>query len=66
VDVRPSVLVTRKLPAAVETRLLKDYQPILNVRDEIYSRQQLLELAADVDAIVPCHTERMDAEPDLR
>ena len=61
-DTKPSVLVTRKLPAAVETRLLKDYQPILNARDEIYSKPQLLELAADVDAIVPCHTERMDAE----
>jgi lactate dehydrogenase-like 2-hydroxyacid dehydrogenase len=61
-DVKPSVLVTRKLPEAVETRLLKDYRPILNTQDEIYSKQQLLELAADVDAIVPCHTERLDAE----
>ena len=59
---KPVVLVTRKLPQAVEDRLRRDYQPRLNPDDRLYSSDALLESAAGADAIIPCHTERFSAE----
>ena len=59
---KPIVLVTRKLPEAVEDRLRRDYQPRLNPDDRLYSRDALIEAAAGADAIIPCHTERFSAE----
>ena len=59
---KPVVLVTRKLPQAVEDRLRRDYQPRLNPDDRLYSRDALIEAAAGADAIIPCHTERFSAE----
>jgi len=56
------VLVTRKLPDAVEDRLRRDYQPRLNPDDRLYSSDALIESSAGADAIVPCHTERLSAE----
>ena len=59
---KPVVLVTRKLPPAVEDRLRRDYQPRLNPDDRLYSSDALIESAAGADAIIPCHTERFSAE----
>src|SRR5512136_1453432 len=59
---KPVVLVTRKLPAAVEDRLRRDYQPRLNHDDHLYSKDELIESAAGADAILPCHTERFSAQ----
>ncbi len=59
---RHSVLVTRKLPAAVESRLQRDYDVRLNPDDRLYSAAELLELAADADAILACHTEKFTAD----
>ena len=59
---KPVVLVTRKLPEAVEDRLRRDYQPRLNPDDRLYSRDALIDAAAGADAIIPCHTERFSAE----
>ncbi len=59
---KPIVLVTRKLPDAVENRLRRDYQPRLNPDDRVYSSDALIEGAAGADAIIPCHTERFSAE----
>jgi len=59
---RPIVLVTRKLPAAVEARLRRDFDPRLNPDDRLYGADQLIDLAAGVDAILPCHTERFTAD----
>ena len=59
---KPVVLVTRKLPHAVEDRLRRDYQPRLNPDDRLYSSDALIESAAGADAIIPCHTERFSAE----
>ncbi len=58
---KPIVLVTRKLPGAVEARLARDYTPIFNPDDRLYSSDELIELAAGVDAILPCHTEKFTA-----
>jgi lactate dehydrogenase-like 2-hydroxyacid dehydrogenase len=59
---KPVVLVTRKLPDAVEDRLRRDYDPRLNPEDVLYSSDEIIERAKDVDAILPCHTEKFSAE----
>ena len=48
---KPVVLVARRLPQAVEQRLQRDYAARLNQGDEVYSSEQLLELAAGADAL---------------
>jgi len=58
---KPVVLVTRKLPAAVEQKLAANFTAILNPDDKLYSTDELLELAATADAILPCHTEKFTA-----
>jgi len=56
------VLVTRKLPHAVEQRLSRDYDARFNSEDRVYTSDELVELAAGADAIIPCHTEKLSAE----
>jgi len=61
-DNKPVVLVTRRLPAAVEQQLGERFTPLLNPEDRLYSTAELLKLAAQADAILPCHTEKFPAE----
>ena len=39
---KPSVLVTRKLPDAVEARLARDYRARFNPEDRLYTTAELL------------------------
>lgn len=57
-----TVLVTRKLPKAVEARLARDYAVRLNPDDRLYSADELVEKADGCDAILPCHSEHFTAE----
>ena len=59
---RPVVLVTRKLPRAVEDRLSRDYRPRLNPDDRLYSKDELIDAARGAQAILPCHTEHLSAD----
>ena len=59
---KPVILVTRKLPDAVEDRLRRDYDPILNPDDALYSSDEIIERAQGADAILPCHTEQFTAD----
>ena len=59
---KPVVLVGRRLPEAVEERLKRDYQPILNDEDRLYPVDELVRLADGARAILPCHTEKFDRE----
>lgn len=59
---KPVVLVTRKLPDAVEARLARDYEARLNPYDTLYEPDALIERAQGADAILPCHTEHFDAD----
>ena len=61
-DKKPVVLVTRKLPAVVEDKLAQHFTPLLNPDDRLYDTAELLKLAAQADAILPCHTEKFSAE----
>ncbi len=58
---KPKVVVTRKLPEGVQTRLRRDYQPLFNTDDHVYSTDELLTLAEGADALLPCHSEHLDA-----
>ena len=58
---KPVVLVTRKLPDAVEDRLRRDYEPRLNPDDRLYTSDELVALCDGVDAVMPCHTEKFTA-----
>jgi len=57
-----SVLVTRKLPDAVEARLSRDYDARLNRDDHQYSTDELVEAAEGAQAILACHTEKLTAD----
>jgi lactate dehydrogenase-like 2-hydroxyacid dehydrogenase len=59
---KPVVLVTRKLPDAVENRLRRDYEPRFNPEDVLYTSDELIKRATGADAILPCHTEKFTAE----
>lgn len=59
---KSAVLVTRRLPDAVQSRLERDYRPMFNEQDRRYETDELLELAADADAILACHTELFSRE----
>ena len=59
---KPSILVTRKLPEAVEARLQKDYNPTLNPTDTLYSSDDIIKMADGMDGIMPCHTEQFSAD----
>ncbi len=61
-NLRPVVLVTRKLPVAVEKKLAEHFETILNPDDRLYTTDELLALAEKVDAILPCHTEKFSAQ----
>jgi len=58
----PTVLVTRKLPEAVEARLRRDFDARLNPDDRLYSHDELIERARGAQAILPCHTEHFTAQ----
>ena len=59
---KPRVFVTRKLPPAVEARLLRDYQPVLNPADTLYSTEQMIAGAAGCDGLLPCPTDKLNAD----
>jgi glyoxylate reductase len=69
---RPLVIVTRKLPDVVETRLRELFDARLNVEDKPFSREDLIEAVKTANVLVPTVTDRIDravlsqAAPDLK
>jgi lactate dehydrogenase-like 2-hydroxyacid dehydrogenase len=59
---RPTVLVTRRLTDAVHARLEKDYIPLFNLDDRLFSKDELISQCQSVDAVIPCHSEHFSAE----
>ncbi len=57
---KPVVIVTRKLPDVVETRMRELFDARLNVDDAPMSQAQLIEAVKEADAIVPTVTDRID------
>ena len=56
---RPRVIVTRRLPLAVERRLAESYDVRLNEFDRALSPDELRDAAASTDALVPCVSDRI-------
>ena len=59
---KPAVLVTRKLPEAVEARLARDFDARLNPDDRSYGSDELIARAEGAMAIIPCHTDAFTAD----
>jgi glyoxylate reductase len=58
---RPLVLVTRRLPDVVETRMRELFDTRLNLEDRPLSQAELVEAVKSVDVLVPTVTDEIDA-----
>lgn len=58
---KPLVIVTRKLPEAIETRMMELFETELNLNDTPYDRDQLVDAVKRADILVPTVTDRIDA-----
>ena len=59
---KPLVIVTRKLPGVVETRMCELFDTRLNIDDKPMPRSALAEALRAAEVIVPTVTDRIDAE----
>jgi len=57
---RPVVIVTRKLPEAVETRMRELFDARLNVEDKPFGQAELIEAAKTADVLVTTVTDHVD------
>ncbi len=58
---RPKVIVTRRLPQAVETRMAELFDVELNLTDTPFTQEQLCTAARNCDVLVPTVTDHVDA-----
>ena len=59
---RPRVIVTRKLPDAIETRMRELFDTELNIDDKPMDQAQLIEAVQRTDVLVPTVTDRIDSK----
>ncbi|WP_119388832.1 2-hydroxyacid dehydrogenase [Taklimakanibacter lacteus] len=57
---KPLVIVTRKLPDVVETRMMELFNARLNSDDHAFSRAELIEAVKQAEVLVPTVTDRID------
>ncbi len=57
---KPLVVVTRKLPDVIETRMMELFEARLNRDDKPLQQAELIEAAASADVMVPTVTDRID------
>ncbi len=55
------ILLTRKLPEKIEQKLQKKYTVIINKNDKKYSYSELKKKVTDIDILVPCISDTIDA-----
>ena len=58
---KPVVIITRKLPDAIETRMMELFDARLNPDDRPLSKAELIEAVRHADVLVPTITDRVDA-----
>ena len=69
---KPVVVVTRRLPDVIETRMMELFDARLNLDDHPMSQEELANAVAEADVLVPTVTDRIDsgvlsqAGPNLR
>ena len=59
---KPYVILTRRLPDSIETRMRELFDAKLNETDEALSQEALVEVVQTADVLVPTVTDRIDAE----
>jgi len=59
---RPFVIVTRKLPDPVETRMMELFTCRLNLDDRPFDKPELIDAVGRAEVLVPTVTDRIDAE----
>src|SRR5712672_4033163 len=59
---RPFVIVTRKLPDPIETRMMELFACRLNLDDRPLGKPELIAAVAQAEVLVPTVTDRIDAE----
>jgi glyoxylate reductase len=59
---KPLVIVTRKLPDAIETRMRELFDARLNLDDKPMAQAELIEAVQKADVLVPTVTDRVDAK----
>jgi glyoxylate reductase len=63
---KPLVIVTRKLPDAIETRMKELFDARLNVDDHPMDQAELIEAVQKADVLVPTITDRIDSKVIVR
>ena len=58
---KPRVVVTRRLPDVIETRMMELFDCQLNTDDHAFSQAELIAAVKEADALVPTVTDRIDA-----
>ncbi|MBI4967615.1 MAG: D-glycerate dehydrogenase [Rhodospirillales bacterium] len=58
---KPVVVVTRKLPDVIETRMMELFDTKLNLDDHPLAKTELIEAVKTADVLVPTLTDRIDA-----
>ncbi|MDO8607658.1 MAG: D-glycerate dehydrogenase [Phaeospirillum sp.] len=58
---KPIVVVSRKLPDVIETRMMELFDTRLNVDDHPMTKAELIEAVKTADVLVPTVTDRVDA-----
>lgn len=62
VSKKPSVVITRKLPDIIETRMMELFDVKLNLDDRPLSTSQLISAVQTADVLVPTVTDKIDSE----
>ena len=57
---KPVVIVTRKLPDVIETRMMELFDTRLNRDDKPMTQAELIQAAKTADVLVPTVTDRID------
>jgi lactate dehydrogenase-like 2-hydroxyacid dehydrogenase len=56
------LVVTRRLPEEVESRITRDYDARLNSADHLYSSDELIDVSREADALLITGQDQMDAD----
>ena len=59
---KPKLWIARKLSDATLERAQRDYDTIINTDDGLSTADEIVAMSAEVDAIIPCHSELFDAD----
>ena len=59
---KPRLWLARNFSASTHARAMRDYDVVLNPDDRVATATDIIRMSAEVDAIMPCHSEHFDAD----